>query len=337
MRRKIHFFIGAKIGILADIKVYMKKLYFGLFIVIFILSASPARAQVFGYPGATWVFQHPPFVGVCFQVDEKWEYVQDTTLLGISSKDVLVTTKITFPPPFINPVVTNLSHRYFHVSGDTVSIFALLDSSWVDLFDFSLQLGDTTHSPLKHRKAFGSTCDTSILYDFPAIVTEAGLDTIDGQSLRYYKVKYRIGMYPNDDFTDTIYEYQTYRERMIGNYWYPYDSYNCGLIEECGPFGFSCYKDNGMVTDNLCADFTWFETLDIAENTSAMKIIIYPNPVNEYFSIQNSQIENYQILSCDGKFIANCNGNYINVSQLPAGLYFICNENRTWFKKFIKD
>lgn len=300
--------------------------------------------QVFAYPGATWVFINTQVYAVCFENWEKWEYVGDTIIVGVNAKNILVTRKWVFGfPPFTPPpydVITSYYNRYFKISGDTVTIFNDTDTSWQELYNFSLQIGDTTHSPLLNSFAFGFNCDSD-LYQFPAVVTNTGLDTIDGQSLRFYTVKYRVGNF-NDDFTDTIYAFETYHERLITiKYWCPYDVYFCGQINECTSINLVCYKDNAMITDSTCVNSNWWvETIGIDENQIEKNTPIYPNPTQDFLFIETpeNQVAAYHIFSLDGKVVGTYQTNgSINISQIPNGIYFITNENRTWYKKFIKN
>jgi hypothetical protein len=309
----------------------MKKLCFSLFIVAMFMFGSPASAQVFGYPGATWIFHgHDP--GPCFDVYEKWDYAGDTVLFGVASKRMNVEQKmgVGFPPS--NYSVYNFI-KYFQVTGDTVRYFVNADSSWQEIYNFSVQIGDTVQNPLGNKlNGWANSCPDSIPYNDIAVVTNAGLTTIDGQLLKFYTLYYNTGW-------DTIHAYQTYYERIITqSYWFPNDGYWCGAVPECGVPGMVCYKDNGMITDSSCADLIWFDHLVIPQEPEVM-FKIYPNPSSDLLIVQSSSIEQnyYDILSLDGKLIISNIQSPINIMHLPSGIYFVTNGNRTLYKKFIKN
>jgi hypothetical protein len=300
---------------------------------MFICSSQLVKGQVFGYPGATWVFGTQAWWAVCFGGTEKWEYASDTIILGTSAKNIKVTNKFgSLWPPYVQ---TSIYHYYFQVSGDTVFKFIPEDSTWFELYNFSLAIGDTTDSPLRNSFAFGFSCDDTVPYLSPAVVTNVGLDTIAGQSLRFYTVKYLDLLWG-----DTSYSFQTYYERFITtNFWYPDDPYWCTGVQECGIPDFMCYKDNGMMTDSLCSDFTWFETLSIPQQFQEnLNISIYPNPTTNILTVQHdpNPLEKYSVIGSDGKIILSNLQSPINTSNMPSGVYIITNEARTWYKKFVK-
>jgi len=95
----------------------------------------------------------------------------------------------------------------------------------------------------------------------------------------------------------------------------------------------------GGDTNNVEDACYYFQTLGIAEN-AVSKVNVYPNPSHDYLTIQTQStlIENYQILSLNGKLVtSDIGGAPINIGRLSPGVYFICNEKRTWFRKFIKN
>lgn len=310
----------------------MKKLYLFIFIVAMLMGKSLLNAQVLGYPGATWVFTSTGIWAVCFQVNEQWEYVQDSTILGVGVKDIKLTRKTLYPPPFPS-VITSFQHHYFHVNGDTAWLFVPSDSTWQMVYNFSLQTGDSTANPLSHRlNMFANSCPDSVPYNEMSAVVDHGTTTIDGQSLRYYTIKYHTG-------SDTSTAYQTYYERLITlNYWHPNDIYWCGAVVECSSPSLVCYKDNGMMTDSTCSDLSWFETLSTEDELHGF-FRLYPNPVNEFLWVESNLNETifFDILSIDGKCVVHHVQSPINLNLLPPGIYMLSNQQRTIFEKFIKN
>lgn len=311
----------------------MKKLYFILFIVVICMGRVQMNAQVFGYPGATWVFSSPYMAGVCFEYYEKWEYVQDTTILGVPVKDIFITGHLILPPPFPNGQ-TSFDHQYFKLNGDTVWLFVKSDSTWQELYNFSVQIGDTVMNPMGNKLNYWAVeCSDSIPYNDVALVTDAGIVNVSGQMLRYYTIHYYTG-WMNDS------AYQTYYERIItGSYWHPSDNFWCGAVAECFTPGLVCYKDNGMMTDSICNDLSWFETVSLEENIEQPGIKIYPNPVQDILFINSPQgdTEKYMVFSVDGKLILPNLQSPVPVSHLPPGIYFLTDKNKSRYYKFIKN
>lgn len=266
-------------------------------------------------------------MGCLFDTKEKWEYIGDTVVDGKLAKHIFVTRKSLFPPSMF---FTSYLHHYFYVSNDSVEIFMPSDTSWQLLYDFSLQIGDTTHSPLKNSFGFGLNCDSS-LYQAPALVTDTGTVIVAGVPLKFYTVQYFV----DPDSNTATY---TYYERLVSyEYWYPYDQYYCGLLNECTPYSLICYKDNDMMTDSSCSDFSWFETLSINEIVEE-DFNLYPNPVTDLLMVQTNLLppNYYDIISMEGKLIVSKVQSPVNVSTLPPGIYFLANQNRTVYRKFIK-
>ncbi len=312
----------------------MKKLYLLLLLLTLGTSNYYARGQVFGYPGATWMFQSPEFFGMCFEVNEKWEYTGDTSILGTSAKAIHLTQKVANGFPATSFTTYNYD-KYFHVNGDTVWLFVSFDSTWQEIYNFSVQIGDTVQNPLGNRlNGWASSCPDSIPYNDYSEVIDTGSTLIAGQMLRYYTVRYATGVQWGPDSAN-----QTFYERIITqNYWFPNDEYWCGAVPECINPSFICYKDVGMMTDSSCSDLTWFETLSFEEDDNK-KIRIYPNPTTDHLFIENGELlhERLILLSVDGRIIETLQStNSMNVSHLSPGLYFLTNESRTWCRKFVK-
>lgn len=297
----------------------MRKFFYLLPVFLF-LNGSALHAQVFGYPGATWVFEGPSWVGVCFKYHTRWEYVSDTTISGKNAKKVFITRKSQGVMPGLQ---TSYDQEFFSVSGDTVWCYSPFDSAWVEICNFSLLPGDTTYSPLRNEVVFDLDCDSAIYYA-PAVVTDTGMQTIGGQPLRYYTVKYLKPDYLND----TVTAYQTWYERVITmDYWYPDNGYLCGAwpVESCPP-DFLCYRDNGMITGSDCNDLSWFDNLASVEENGNIIVSVYPNPSSGplMVSVPDEEYGRFELFSIDGKK----QGSYLlnqqqDLNHLAPGIYLI--------------
>jgi hypothetical protein len=310
----------------------MKKLQLLILLGMFMGSSQFLRSQVFGHAGATWVF-HEPMFGMCSEQYEISEYLSDTSILGVSAKNVRVITKIEgLVPPYA--WTTSTKNRFFHVSGDTVSLFNGLDSTWHEVYNFSVQVGDSVLSPLNNPiNGWSLSCPTALPYTRKAVVTQTGTSMVAGQSLRYYTIKFQPGL-------DTNHVFQTYYERIITqDFWHPNDGYWCGAVAECSNPELLCYKDNGMSTGTACDDVSQYITLSVSEETSHVAVQIYPNPTHDVLIITTNEPNpgKYEVLGVDGKTIAAGLQSPINVEQLAPGVYLVTNESHTWYKKFIKE
>jgi hypothetical protein len=69
-------------------------------------------------------------------------------------------------------------------------------------------------------------------------------------------------------------------------------------------------------------------TLSVS-NTYINKLIVYPNPTSDILNIQSSafKVQNAKIYDASGKLVKIFNGNSVNVSNLPEGVYVIAVED----------
>lgn len=312
----------------------MKKIPLLVLLGLLMGSYQMSLAQVFGHPGATWVFHSSPFLSMCSQSYESWEYTGDTILMGENAKILSVTRKQSFYWDTTQYFPVSHYTRYFKVNSDTVSMLNPADTTWVEIYNFSVGIGDSITSPINNTLNWYSTsCSDSLAYNSKAVVIDTGTVFLYGQNLRYYTVQY---IYDDDSSEASI----TFYERLMTySYWIPDPLYICNTTDWCSQPVLFCYKDNDMITDSLCTDVSWIETLSISEQPQlAPGISIYPNPVHEVLVIQANLVEpqQYQIISADGKLVMINIQSPINVSNLQSGVYFITNKSRSWYKKFIK-
>jgi uncharacterized delta-60 repeat protein len=79
-----------------------------------------------------------------------------------------------------------------------------------------------------------------------------------------------------------------------------------------------------------------FSTLGVSESGKA-KFSIFPNPVKDVLQIESGKlkVENAKIFDMQGKLVKTFNGNSVNVSGLPKGMYMLEMNGKT--EKFIKE
>lgn len=307
-----------------------------IFLLILVGASPSSSAQVFCKQGATWVFVSNLTFSSCWQLYEKCTYTGDTIINGDSTRIVEFHRKYHYNFNGSN-LFSHFKH-YFKVVGDTVSILDG-DMNWKEIYNFSLQTGDTTHSPLRINLAFGSNCHDSLtaVYNLPAVVTNHGDTVVGSDTLRFYTVFYQSFNF--GDPTDTIFKTETYYERFITfNNWYPKDPWFCNMEIECDYVDFECYRDDELVINPACNDLTWFDLIGIESQSTDANVVVYPNPSTEILIVSGTTIdyESFDILCFDGKLILNNVKSPVNVSELPSGIYFLTNQNRTVYRKFIK-
>lgn len=287
-------------------------------------------AQLTLQPGATWWFDGGLFAN---KYAEKWEYLGDSTSAVGNIKKIRLTTKkqMAIGGNIMEPVMQNVSMTYFRVNGDTIRL--LNDTLNMVIANFSLQVGDSTDSPLLNSinlSIFGN-CDEIIRY--PARVVEVGTETIMGNS-RYYKIKYLAQVLPNDSIFVTR-KFTEYNWITTG-YWTERTSEGgpgCpGSVDYAYWPQLYCYAD-GQISFPMTCNLDFFDKMGIEESTDvSAQVSIFPNPGTDLLNItmpEGSVNWKYRILSADGKQLTN--GSLVNaqvdISDLAAGLYFLALDN----------
>jgi hypothetical protein len=77
-----------------------------------------------------------------------------------------------------------------------------------------------------------------------------------------------------------------------------------------------------------------FENVELIETA-----IVFPNPSSNFINMQTTTLESqyFYLTSMSGKIIGRYPANSsVDISYLPAGIYLIYNEGKSWFKKWIK-
>jgi hypothetical protein len=142
-----------------------------------------------------------------------------------------------------------------------------------------------------------------------------------GNNLRYR-------WYHNNDFEDAP---------ITGN---PTYSKTNAQLSDAGIYTVQIYGEQSSITHSVWitvnSNSTAIEPINIS------KILLYPNPVdNELFIHAETVIDEIEIYNIAGRKIVNCqyrNGQSINVTHLPTGIYFvkIIVDNQIVTRKFVK-
>ncbi len=81
--------------------------------------------------------------------------------------------------------------------------------------------------------------------------------------------------------------------------------------------------------------------VSIEENSNDLNVSIFPNPVNDIFTVSGVELGTAEIFSAEGKLVQSFSLNYINtvnVSQLGKGVYIlrIVSDNKVGITRFVK-
>jgi hypothetical protein len=234
--------------------------------------------------------------------------------------------------------------RYEYMYADSDRVYQWINNEFVILYDFTVQVGDTIPLYLSDYDSTTINCDSTGI----GIVTEIGLETINGQLLRYYSMT--IFSQPTvvlfGKIIEKIGNTDTQTSGDILNYFFSQQT--CDFIDIRGPF--RCYSDNNFSTfsnpdyENNC-DFL----LAINEiKGEAFEFAVHPNPVSTQitvsFQVENNVFFSIKVFTLAGKELMHLTELYdqesIDVSNLNSGMYIIQVELDNGYRsarKFVKE
>jgi hypothetical protein len=191
----------------------------------FLFTFITIQAQQWADSSATW---HYSFGGIASQGYVSIEYSGDTLVLGIEAK------KMTLYKSGFNFVFGETFDYYLapeFTYSDSDHVYHKVGDEFKILYDFSAQVGDTLVHYLTSI-AFNPVCDTF----GRSVVSETGVETINGIALRWYETEYIDGI---SAFDGKIYE-------KLGaiDFMFPTNEL-CGLDDDYyGPL--RCYSDENF-------------------------------------------------------------------------------------------
>jgi Secretion system C-terminal sorting domain len=274
-----------------------------------------AQDAVFAPIGAAWYYapeqSGPPWISdplkAYFLVEK------DTTMLGYEARVIGC---------YVNEenqmIRVDSMTKYVATIGDQV--YYEVGGEFVLLYDFSAQAGDTIHSK---AEAFGLSigCESDFSEGdiaFSYVVDSVGMQLIDGAELRVLYVHSTDGgLDPNWIFWEPI------TERMgpigYGGFWWGKGEY---CILESGYL--RCYVDQEInwrspyFNDKLPCDY-----ISATSEIQSSSYILHPNPVmTEVYLPQDA--EHIELFDITGqRLLIENNGNEIDVSLYPSGMYFL--------------
>ncbi len=225
----------------------------------------------------------------------------------------------------------DLGHEYVYADEDKVYIYK--NEQFYTLYDFSAEIGDTWVIPAMedYNDETMFSCDEGIV---KVIGKGVVIDHPIFQGLRYIVLQ--------TEANDTWQLWGTIMELIGSTRWYMFPEQGCvSDVSEGGPL--RCYMGDGMMLDTGIS-WSCYHIVFGTEDIEKERISIYPNPTFDKFTFNgaSSKVYNITVKNVNGQMVKNIrqvmNGNVINVSNLPTGLYLlmISNEKEKYYTKFIK-
>ncbi|MCR9173026.1 MAG: hypothetical protein NXI10_11065 [bacterium] len=221
----------------------MRKLV--LVIAFFVCSLTASYGQVWGAQGATWHYEFDDF-GKGFYT---YTYSGDTVIDGYSCQkiDVELQWIIAGSNGTTSPGSLDQYVQITRYSND--SVFWYKDDAFFLLYDFGASIGDqwVIH---EGPSFFDPECDTVSIVS----VSDTGMMTINGQSLRFIELNYVQGQY-------SISGRAIERMGVANDNWYPQNllfpsqvTCDTNIITEYFFNHFRCYTDNALGTYSVVSE-----------------------------------------------------------------------------------
>jgi len=286
-----------------------------IFTVIIILITLNGVSQNFAPPGATWYYSYANFA---IEGYVKISYENDTTIQGIQVQKL---AKNIIAYDFVSEININLFDGFEYTYSDNDHVYWWVNNEFKVLYDFTVQVGDTV---MTYEKVFGGDYEGDCDPFGRSLVTEAGVDTINGTALRWYII---------EDFENSPVFFSGKIYERVGSMVYLFGMPGgCDIIYEEGRGPLRCYSDDDFPEyknpgyQGEC-DFV----VGIDEITNERNYFnFYPNPANDKLTIEikeNVSINSISIFTLDGKLIKETPFRDLNfdidISGLQAGIYLI--------------
>jgi hypothetical protein len=298
----------------------MKKLFTILVLFITLNGVS----QNFAPPGATWYYS---FYGTWSEGFVRLDYTGDTIIQGIDAQ--VLTSHITyyFWPSEQTTYDAFSGYNYTYTDGD--SVYLLIGDEFKLIYDFTVMPGDTVFTYLTFIYSDSVEYCDSI---GRSLVTDIGVDTINGMALRWYTIEEFENSPVN--FHGKIFE------RMGGQIYLFGQPTDCYWIVESAITGLRCYEDDNFEYKpySIECDYVITGIDKITKNQNLFSF--YPNPANKELTIevdQGIQVKMVSIYSYDGKITIekpiSDNTLQIDISELQPGIYLLEVETDDGFKQ----
>ena len=298
-----------------------------IFTILVILITLNGFSQNFAPPGATWYYS---FSNFSIEGYVEITYVKDTTIQGVEAQELKITKTIY---NFVTgEMVDDLFDGFEYVYSDDDHVYWSIDNEFKVLYDFTVQTGDTV---LTYEKVFGGDYEGDCDPFGRSLVTETGLETINGTELRWYMIQ----SFENSPvyFSGKIYE-------RIGNLGYLFGMPGgCDIIYEEIRNPLRCYSDDVFPQyknpgyQGEC-DFV----VGISEITkNDLGLVFYPNPASDFVNVavaENVKVARVRVYEVSGRVVLEqaINGlplgkgglRGIDVRNIKPGMYLLEVETR---------
>lgn len=214
---------------------------------------------------------------------------------------------------------------------DEKKIYFLQDSSFLLLFDFGAELGDTIirYDPYRTVSFSGTQYDdsTTTANRMELIIAEVDSIIVDGD---YRKIQHLVPTDPNSGYSgDSVMEnIGSMSQNICGDYFYY-------VANGCDGSGFLCYADSTIAFPEQGCDFT-----DSVATIPLVDFSIYPNPFDSFIQIDiNNSSYTLSLSDINGKtIIQQKNKSHLATENILPGIYLlqIRTHNKIYSKKVIK-
>jgi len=295
-----------------------------LFLLALIYFFPNLYAQEWAPMGANWIYKvsvlsFPPATAQF----EQWQVTSDSIIQGREVRKIERISNLAA----LNPI----SHFYTYEQNDTAYFYNEVLNQFEIWFDFTANVGDTWTNQL-------DTC--TYHYTIDSIYTTV-ISNVELEIMLYTR-------------TSNFFQMQGSIINNIGDFGFiPFNAYECEGLPIDGSFyeSLNCYEDSIVGHINFrpnpdCFSPDFVSSLEDNES-STIKISLYPNPTSDkvYFEIPQIQETQIQVYDNLGKRIfipTENNGTQyeLDVSQIPTGLYTIhiqSNDKQNFVGKFVKE
>jgi hypothetical protein len=271
-------------------------------LILFLFVASNVNSQTWAPIGATWHYQSYDIYS------NEWyaelQSVDDTIIQGKNCK-LLQSTGVGACSYYDNNPI------FLYPDSDKVYYFNEGLSKFCLLYDFTLLPNDTLYIQVNQ---FSSTTEDSVGF----IVDSIGFTDIGTNHLR---TQYLTRIYSMNIFSG----YNGEVIEFIGHSSFLFPIVY-GMCDASFTAGLLCYNDSLINYHSPSVLSSFCSTIGVDEINTVNKIKVYPNPTTDYINIDcdKNLIKQINLYNIYGRLIVTANeSNFVDLSRLPNGIYFI--------------